>query len=122
MYCYVGLCLCTYYSAACTTWTLWPPQTISLATGCLGYAKPKSSKPNATKHGKPDLRTMANIGRRCTTEVAEGCILRQNRPLNPFLPSSGSADPAITVDFGLEVERRSTPRKYAVNVTPPIET
>ena len=50
---------------------------------------------------------MANIGRRCTTEVAEGCILKQNRPLIPFLPSAEAADPAITYDFGLEVERRS---------------
>ena len=65
---------------------------------------------------------MANIGRRCTTEVAERCIPEQNRPLILFLLSAGAADPGITVDFGPEVERRSTPRKYTVNVTPPIET
>ena len=59
-------------------------------------AKPQSNKNNATKHGKPDHLTMANnIGRRCTTEVAEGCILEQNRPLIPFLPSAEAADPAI---------------------------
>ena len=65
---------------------------------------------------------MANIGRRCTAEVSEGCIPEQNRPLIPFLLSVRAADPGITFDFGLEVERRSTPGKYAVNVTPPIET
>ena len=54
--------------------------------------------------------------------VAERCILEQNNPLIPFLPSAGAANAGITVDFGLEVERRSTPRKYTVNVTPPIET
>ena len=74
------------------------------------------------KHGKPDLRTMANIGPRCTAEVAEGCILGQNCPLIPFLLSAGPADLAITVDFGLEVERRSTPHKYTANGTPPFET
>ena len=65
---------------------------------------------------------MANIGPRCAAEVAEGCILEQNCPLIPFLPSVGAADPAITVDFGLEVERRSTPDKYTANGTPPFET
>ena len=57
--------------------------------------------------------------------VAERCILEQNNPLIPFLPSAGAANAGITVstvNFGLEVERRSTPRKYTVNVTPPIET
>ena len=65
---------------------------------------------------------MANIGRRCTTEVAEGCILEQNCPLIPFLPPAGVADPAITFDFGLEVERHSTPRNYTAKGTPPIKT
>ncbi|EJK67045.1 hypothetical protein THAOC_11968, partial [Thalassiosira oceanica] len=42
-------------------------------------------------------------------EVAEGCIPEQNRPLVPFLASAKAVDPAINYDFGLEVERRSTP-------------
>ena len=47
-----------------------------------GRTKPKSKKPNAMKHGKQDLRQMANIGRRCTIEVAGECIIEQNRPPN----------------------------------------
>ncbi|EJK72933.1 hypothetical protein THAOC_05486 [Thalassiosira oceanica] len=98
------------------------PAAISLATGCLRYPKPKSTKPNATKHGKLDHLAMANIGRRCTMEVAEGCIPEQNRPLVPILAFAKAVDPAITYDFGLEVERRSTPHNYTVRRTPPSET
>ncbi|EJK49148.1 hypothetical protein THAOC_32003 [Thalassiosira oceanica] len=46
--------------------------------------------------------TMANIGRRCTMEVAEGCIPEQNCPLVPILASAEAVAPAITDDFGLE--------------------
>ncbi|EJK51045.1 hypothetical protein THAOC_29820, partial [Thalassiosira oceanica] len=45
-------------------------------------------------------------------EVAEGCIPEQNRPLVPILASAKAVGPAITYDFGLEVERRSTPHNY----------
>ena len=41
---------------------------------------------------------------------AERCIPERNCLLIPFLLSAGAADPAIIVDFGLEVERRSTLR------------
>ncbi|EJK47174.1 hypothetical protein THAOC_34128 [Thalassiosira oceanica] len=56
--------------------------------------------------------TMANIGRRCTMEVAEECIPEQNCPLVPILASAEAVAPAITDDFGLEVERRSTLHNY----------
>ncbi|EJK63936.1 hypothetical protein THAOC_15378 [Thalassiosira oceanica] len=95
---------------------------ISLATGCLRYPKPKSTKPNATKHGKLDHLTMANIGQRCTMEVAEGCNPEQNCPPIPIPPSTEAVDPEITDDFGLEVERRSTPHNYKARRTPPFET
>ena len=65
---------------------------------------------------------MANIGRRCTMEVAEECIPDQNRPPIPILASAKAVDPAITDDFGLEVERRSTPCNYTARRTPPFET
>ena len=65
---------------------------------------------------------MANIGRRCTIEVVEGCNPEQNRPPIPILPSAKAVDPEITGDFGLEVERRSTPRNYTARRTPPFET
>ncbi|EJK68458.1 hypothetical protein THAOC_10364 [Thalassiosira oceanica] len=53
-------------------------------------------------------------------EVAKGCIPEQNRPPIPILVASAKAvDPAITDDFGLEVERRSTPFNYTANGTPP---
>ena len=55
-------------------------------------------------------------------EVAEGCIPDQNRPPIPILASAKAVDPGITDNFGLEVERRSTSRKYAANGTPPFET
>ncbi|EJK61318.1 hypothetical protein THAOC_18222 [Thalassiosira oceanica] len=48
---------------------------------------------------------MANIGRRCAKEVSEVCIPDQNRPLIPILASAIAVDPAITDDFGLEVEQ-----------------
>ncbi|EJK47600.1 hypothetical protein THAOC_33669 [Thalassiosira oceanica] len=54
-------------------------------------------------------------------EVVEGCIPEQNRPQIPILASAKAVDPAITDNFGLEVEHRSTPRKYAANGTPPFE-
>ena len=42
-------------------------------------------------------------------EVEEVCIPEQNRPLILFLPFTRAVgDPAITVDYGLEVECRST--------------
>jgi len=65
---------------------------------------------------------MANIGRRCTKEIAEGCIPDQNRPLVPILPSVEAVDPEITELFGLEVDCRSTPRNYTGRRTPPFET
>ena len=55
-------------------------------------------------------------------EVAEGCIPDQNRSLVPILASAKAVDPAIIDDFGLEVERRSTPRNYTARWTPPFET
>ena len=55
-------------------------------------------------------------------EVAEECIPEQNRPLVPILASAKAVDPAITDDFGLEVERRSTPRTFTARRTPPFET
>ncbi|EJK61490.1 hypothetical protein THAOC_18014 [Thalassiosira oceanica] len=64
-----------------------------------------------------DHLTMANIGRRCTMEIAEECILKQNRPLIPILASVKAVN-----DFGLEVESRPTPRNYTANGTPPFET
>ncbi|EJK66785.1 hypothetical protein THAOC_12256 [Thalassiosira oceanica] len=82
----------------------------------------KSTKPNATKHGKPDLRTMANIGRRCAMEVAEGCIPDQDCPPFTILASAEAVDPTITDIFGPEVELRSTPFNYTVTRTPPFET
>ena len=65
---------------------------------------------------------MANIGRRCTMEVAEGCNLDQNLPPFTILASTEAVDPGIADDFGLEVERRSTPRNYTSRRTPPFET
>ncbi|EJK66522.1 hypothetical protein THAOC_12557 [Thalassiosira oceanica] len=53
-------------------------------------------------------------------EIAEECILEQNRPPFPILTSVKAVDPAMTDDFGLEVERRSTPRNYTSRRTPPI--
>ena len=87
----------------------------------LRVPEPKSTKPNATKHGKLDHLTMANIGRRCTMEVAEECIPDQNCPLIPILASDKAVDPNIAEEFGLEVERRSTPRNYTARRTPPFE-
>ena len=55
-------------------------------------------------------------------EVAEGCIPEQNRPLIPILASDKAVDLGIADDFGLEVERRSTPRNYTARRTPPFET
>ena len=65
---------------------------------------------------------MANIGRRCTMEVAEECIPDQNRPPISILASVKVVDPAMTDDFGLEVERRSTLHNYTGRRTPPFET
>ena len=65
---------------------------------------------------------MANIGRRCTMEVAERCVPDQNCPLILFLLSAGPADTAMTVNFGLEVECRSMPGKCTSKGTPPMET
>ena len=65
---------------------------------------------------------MANIGRRCAKEVAEECIPDQNCLPFTILASAEAVDPAITEDFGLEVERRSTPRNYMARRTPPFET
>ncbi|EJK46283.1 hypothetical protein THAOC_35056 [Thalassiosira oceanica] len=48
-------------------------------------------------------------------EVAEECIPDQNRPPIPILASAKAVDPAMTDDFGLEVEHCSTPRNYTVN-------
>ncbi|EJK69224.1 hypothetical protein THAOC_09535, partial [Thalassiosira oceanica] len=53
-------------------------------------------------------------------EIAEGCIPDQNCPPFPILASVKAVDPAMTDDFGLEVERRSTPRNYTSRRTPPI--
>ncbi|EJK56108.1 hypothetical protein THAOC_24067, partial [Thalassiosira oceanica] len=64
----------------------------------------------------------ATPGRRCTMEVAEGCIPDQNRPPITILVSAKAVDPAITDDIGLEVERRSTPRNFTARRTPPFET
>jgi len=55
-------------------------------------------------------------------EVAEGCIPEQNRPLVPILASAEAVDLAITDDFGLEVERRSTFHNYMARRTPLFET
>ena len=65
---------------------------------------------------------MANIGRRCTMEEAEECIPNQNRLPISILASANAVGPAITEDFGLEVECRSTPRNYTARRTPPFET
>ena len=54
-------------------------------------------------------------------EIAEECILEQNCPPFPILASVKAVDPAMTDDFGLEVERRSTPRNYTSRRTPPFE-
>ncbi|EJK75929.1 hypothetical protein THAOC_02333 [Thalassiosira oceanica] len=62
---------------------------------------------------------MANIGRSCAKEVAQGCTPDQNRPPILILASAIAVDPTITDDFGLEVEHRSMPRKYTANGTPP---
>ncbi|EJK58871.1 hypothetical protein THAOC_20970 [Thalassiosira oceanica] len=62
---------------------------------------------------------MANIGWRCTIEVAEECIPEQNCPPISITPSAEAVDPAITDDFGIEVERRSTPDNYTARRTPP---
>ncbi|EJK48362.1 hypothetical protein THAOC_32851 [Thalassiosira oceanica] len=75
-------------------------------------------KPNATKHGKVDHLAMANIGRRCTMEVAEECNPEQNRPPIPILLSAAAVDTENNDDFGLEVERRSTPGNYTARRTP----
>ncbi|EJK52661.1 hypothetical protein THAOC_28043, partial [Thalassiosira oceanica] len=53
-------------------------------------------------------------------EVAEGCIPDQNRPLVPILASAEAVAPAITDNFGLEVERRSTLHNYTGRRTPPV--
>ncbi|EJK54268.1 hypothetical protein THAOC_26124 [Thalassiosira oceanica] len=53
-------------------------------------------------------------------EVAEGCIPDQNCPLVPILASTEAVAPAITDDFGLEVERRSTLHNYTGRRTPPV--
>ena len=90
--------------------------------GCLGSAPARKPKHNATKHGKRDLRTMANIGRRCAKEVSEVCILDQNCPPFTILASAEAVDLRITDDFGHEVERRSTPRNCTAKRTPPFET
>ena len=44
---------------------------------------------------------MANIGRRCTIEVAEKYILEQNNPPNRFLASASAVGPGITDAFSL---------------------
>ena len=64
---------------------------------------------------------MANIGRRCTIEVAERSIPKQNRPPNRFLASSLAVDYSIANVFGLEVERRSTPGNYTARGKPLFE-
>ena len=88
---------------------------------CFRYAKPQSKKPNATKHGKTDYRTMANIGRRCTIEIADGCIPERNCPLVSIPPSVDPGDLDIIDDFGVEVGRCSTLRTYTAKGTPPFE-
>jgi len=65
---------------------------------------------------------MANIGQRCTIEVAEECILEQNRPPNRFLASSLAVGRGITEVFGLKNEHRSTPGKYTLKGSSPFET
>ncbi|EJK51721.1 hypothetical protein THAOC_29083 [Thalassiosira oceanica] len=90
--------------------------------GLQNASDPKSTKPNATKHGKLDHLTMANIGRMCTMEVAEGCIPEQNCPPILISPYTEAVDRGNTDDFGLEVEHRSTPRNYTARRTPPFET
>ena len=55
-------------------------------------------------------------------EIAEESILEQNRPPFPILASVKAVDLTMTDDFGLEVERRSTPRNYTSRRTPPFET
>ncbi|EJK63083.1 hypothetical protein THAOC_16281 [Thalassiosira oceanica] len=47
-----------------------------------------------------DLETMANIGRRCTMEIAEECIPEQNRLPIPILASAMAVNPAITDVLG----------------------
>ncbi|EJK76626.1 hypothetical protein THAOC_01601, partial [Thalassiosira oceanica] len=58
-------------------------------------------------------------GHALTLTTGQECITEQNRPPIPILASAKAVDPAITDDFGLEVEHRSTSRKYAGNGTPP---
>ena len=65
---------------------------------------------------------MANIGRRCTMEVAEGCNPDQNCPPFTILASDEAVDPWIADNFGLEVEHCSTPRNYTARGTPPFES
>jgi len=65
-------------------------------------------KPTATKQGKPNPQTMANIGQRCTIDISEGCSPEQNRPPNLILTSASAVNPAITDVFGLKVEHRLT--------------
>ena len=55
-------------------------------------------------------------------EVAEEYIPDRNCSLIPILASDNAVDPGIADDFGLEVERRSTPRNYTTRGTPPFET
>ncbi|EJK51346.1 hypothetical protein THAOC_29485, partial [Thalassiosira oceanica] len=55
-------------------------------------------------------------------EVAEGCNPDQNRPPFTILASTEAVDPGIADDFGLEVERCSTPRNYTARGTPPFES
>ena len=54
-------------------------------------------------------------------EVAEGCIPDQNRPPIPIMASAKAVDPGIADDFGLEVERGSTPPNYTAIRTHPFE-
>ena len=96
-------------------------QTISLVARCLRSAPARKQKPNATKHGKQDLRRMANIGRRCTIEVAERSIPEQNCPAKPVLASASAVDYAIIDVFGLKVERRSTLHDKKGRGTPPFD-
>ena len=53
-------------------------------------------------------------------DVAEGCNPEQNRPPITILASDKAVNPAG--NFGLEVERRSTPPNYTANGTPPFGT
>ena len=95
---------------------------ISLVARCLGSAPARRQKPNTTKHGKQDLRRMANIGRRCAVEVAERSIPDQNRPPNRFMASAlAVVNYPITDIFGFKVERHSTPRNYTRRGTPPYD-